>query len=788
MNKDIENIKKYFRAVNYLSTAQIFLQDNYLLERPLQTDDIKKRLLGHWGTCPGINFVYAHLNFLIKKHNLDMLFIVGPGHGFPAIQSNLFLEGTLSKFYPSITLDEAGIKDIVNKFSWPYGYPSHASPSAPGVILEGGELGYSLSTAYGAVLDNPGLIATCLIGDGEAETASIAAAWHLNKLLDPGTSGAVLPVLHLNGYKISGPTILGRMDNEELTKLFEGYGYKPHFVGDSDEIVEDEDSLHQNMINVLEECYSEIKNIQNEARENGTTYKPKFPMIILRTPKGWTGVKQVKDMKVEGNHYSHQVVIKDARIDKVEHDALEKWLMSYKFEELFDKKNGFISEIFEILPEEKYRMGSNKHAHGGPDVYTPLRLPSVTEFQEEVGKPGSQGSSSMVRIGEYLNEVFKMNLENNNLRFFSPDETYSNKLDQIFESTSRAFIWPHKEWDEDISFDGKVMEMLSENSLQGLMQGYVLTGRHGIFASYEAFIQVIVSMADQYAKFLKQAREINWRGTIPSFNYILTSSGWRQDHNGFSHQNPGFIDNMLQRQGDFINIYFPADGNTALAVMEKCLASTDGVNVIVAGKTLEPRWLDAETAKQDLDEGLAIWEFASDKDPDIVFAATGDYLVKESLASIDLLKKMLPQIKTRFVNVSTLSYTGFGSCGNVLAKEDFYKYFTDSKPVLFNYHGYPQTIKQILFDYVVSPERFSVSGYIEEGSTTSPFDMQVRNKTDRFNLLKKAVEFLEKAEKITKAEKTKIVNYCDDILLQHHEYIKKFGVDMPEIDGWKWNN
>jgi xylulose-5-phosphate/fructose-6-phosphate phosphoketolase len=788
MDKQIENIKKYLRAANYLSTAQIFLQDNYLMEKPLQADDIKKRLLGHWGTCPGINFIYAHLNYLVKKQKCDMMYVVGPGHGFPAIQANLFLEGTLSKYYPQITLDDKGIEEIVNKFSWPYGYPSHASPSAPGVILEGGELGYSLSTSFGAVLDNPDLIVTCLVGDGEAETGPIATAWHLNKLLDPATNGAVLPILHLNGYKISGPTMLARMDDEELSKLFEGYGYEPFFIetdGSDDEDVLN--NLHQNTIDIMEQTYAKIRKIQSEARTNGTTAKPKWPMIILRTPKGWTGIDEVKDKKVEGNHWSHQVVVKDARIDDTEKDALEKWLLSYRFEELFDRKDGFINEIFEILPDEQHRIGNSKHAHGGPEVFKPLVLPELSKYEEGASTPGTVGSSSMRRAGEYLNDVFKLNSENKNFRLFSPDETYSNKLDKVFETTTRTFVWPHEEWDDDLDYGGRVMEMLSEHSLQGLMQGYVLTGRHGIFASYEAFIQIVVSMSDQYAKFLKQAREIPWRGNIPSFNYILTSSGWRQDHNGFSHQNPGFIDNALQRQGDFINVFFPADGNTTLAVLEKSLSSTNGINVIVAGKTVEPRWLGTEEAKQNLEEGIAIWNFASDENPDIVFASAGDYPTKEALAALDLLKNNLPEIKARFVNVSSMSYSGFGSCGNVLEKKDFQKYFTEDKPVIFNYHGYPQTIKQILFDYTEDPGRFEIRGYIEEGSTTSPFDMQVRNKTDRYNLAKKACEFLSANQTISEEKSQQLISQCDEKLAEHNEYIRKYGVDMPEIEEWKWN-
>ncbi len=785
LDKNLENLKKYVRATNYLSVIQIFLQDNYLLQKPLLSNDIKKRLLGHWGTCPGINFVYANLNYLIKKHKIDMMFVLGPGHGFPAIQSNLFLEGTLGKFYPNAKANYAGLQEIAVKFSWPYGFPSHSSPHAPGVILEGGELGYSLSTAYGAVLDNPDLIVACLVGDGEAETGPTATAWHLNKLVDPAENGAVLPILHLNGYKISNPTLLARMDDSELEQLFLGYGYKPYFV-ETDGSPENENEVYQKMIDTLESCYSEIRQIQNDARKGGTKTKPRFPMIVMRTPKGWGCVKEISGKKMEGNHYSHQVPLKEARVNEIERRALEKWLKSYKFEEIFDEHDGFISEILSLVPEEGFKMGSNKHAFGGPDVYQPLNLPAVEKHAEDAQIPGTVGSSSMIRAGEYLNDVFKLNSKSKNFRFFSPDETYSNKLDKIFETTKRAFVWPMEKWDNDMATNGRAMEMLSEHSLQGLMQGYVLTGRHGIFASYEAFIQIVSSMADQYAKFLKQAREVSWRGTIPSFNYILTSSGWRQEHNGFSHQNPGFIDDMLQRQGDFINVYFPPDGNTTLAVLEKVMSSTNGINVICAGKTVEPRWVTTDDAKSYLDDGLAIWKFASDEKPDIVFCGIGDYLVKEALAAIDILKTELPNIKVRFVNVTTLSWSGFGSGGNVLKREDFQRYFTKDKPVIFNYHGYPQTIKQILFDYSENPARFSIQGYEENGSTTTPFDMHARNKTSRYDLVVIAGQKLLESDAIDKATSKKIVEKYESKLAENKEYIKKSGVDLPEIDEWTW--
>lgn len=780
----LENLKKYFRAANYLSAAQIFLQDNFLLEEPLKPEHIKRRLLGHWGTCPGINFVYTFLNKIIKEKGTNFIYVVGPGHGYPAVQSNLFLEGTLEEYYPEATRDFKGISYISKNFSWPYGFPSHSSPYTPGVILEGGELGYALSTSFGAALDNPELIVACLVGDGEAETGPTATAWHANKFLNPKTDGAVLPILHLNGYKISGPTVFGRMSDEELQKLFEGYGYNPHFVdaGEDGDGGDKGDPFVQ-MNDVMDKCHEEIVSIQKRARDGEKIDKPKWPMIVMRTPKGWTGIKEVNGKKVEGNHWSHQVVTKDARINETERKALEEWMRSYKFEEIFDKEEGFIEEVLDSAPKGNDRVGKNKHAFGGPEVYKELKLPDPRDFQEDASKPGSEVSSSMRRAGEYLNQVMA---KNDNFRFFSPDETYSNKLDKMFESTKRAFQWPLKEWDDDLAKEGKVIEMLSEHTLQGLAQGYILTGRHGVFASYEAFIQIVASMADQYAKFLKQAKEVSWRGQIPSFNYILTSSGWRQDHNGFSHQNPGFIDNMLQRQGDFINVYLPGDGSSTLAVLDKCLKSTYGINVIVAGKQTEPRWVNVDQATEQLEDGLGIWKFASDEDPDIVFAGAGDYVTKEALAGLELVKKELPDVKARFVNIVTLSQSGFGCGGNVLSKEDFQNYFTKDKPVIINYHGYPQTIKQILFDYCEIPSRFEVNGYIENGSTTTPFDMQVRNKTSRYDVVKDACRMLVNSGKIKKKVADDIVKKYDQKLEEHKAYIKENGVDIEEITNWKW--
>ncbi len=777
MTESVESIKKYVRAANYISAAQIYLQNNLLLKDGLNPEHIKPRLLGHWGTCPGINFVYANLNYLLKKHGADILFIVGPGHGFPALQANLFIEGTLGKYFPRATRNLDGLTYLARNFSWPYGFPSHSNPGTPGVILEGGELGYALSTAYGAVLDNPDLIAACLIGDGEAETGPTAGAWHLNKFVDPGTNGSVLPILHLNGYKISGPTVFGRMTKKELASLFYGYGYQPHFVEGK--------NVYERMVKVLEECYQQIAKIRKEARSGSTAVvSPRMPMIILKTPKGWTGIKRLKGKKIEGNYLSHQVVAPNAKTDKSERRAVEKWLRSYKFNELFDAEVGFKENIKNLIPSEDLRMGENRHAFADRTVKD-LYLPDVKDFIEDASRPGTMGSSSMRRVGAYLNEVFKLNNENNNFRLFSPDETYSNKLDAVFETTSRAFIWPIKKWDTDMSPTGRVIEVLSEHNLQGLMQGYVLTGRHAVFASYEAFIQIVASMADQYAKFLKIARETPWRGEVPSLNYLLTSSGWRQNHNGFSHQNPGFIDAMLQKQGCFVRVYFPPDGNTTLVCLAHCLKSRNGINVVVAGKTFEPRWLTPELAEQEKERGLMIWNFASDPDPDIVIAAVGDYLTKEALAAIDIAKNETPEVKIRFVNILELSAFGLGNQDCRVPFHDFESYFTKDKPVIFNFHGYPQTLKQILFDHGGNT-RFSVHGYIESGSTTTPFDMHVRNGTDRYTIAQEIFSKMAQAGVVNNNKSENLIAKYDKKLSDHREYIIKNGIDPEEIEKWEW--
>lgn len=778
MNQQISSIEQYVSAANYLSAIQIYLQDNFLLEQKLTVNDIKPRLLGHWGTCPGINFIYANLNYLIQKHKLSLIFILGPGHGYPALQANLFLESTLTKYYPEITQNENGIAYLAKNFSWPYGFPSHSNPATPGVIVEGGELGYALATAYGAILDNPDLIAACIIGDGEAETGPTATAWHLNKFIDPATNGAVLPILHLNGYKISGPTIFGRMNNQELKALFKGYGYEPYIVEGS--------NIYTKMVQTLELCYSKIHTLQQSARRGAKIVAPSFPVIILKTPKGWTGIKQLHKLKIEGNYLSHQVVVKNAKTNEIELHALEKWLQSYQFDALFSKDKGFNQAIQSLIPSLDLRMGSNKHLFGGEQIVNELKLPKLEKFTKEVTTPGSIGSSSMQCTGLYLGEVCKLNQATRNFRLFSPDETYSNKLDAIFTHTQRAFVWPQKSWDKDMSTDGQVIEMLSEHSLQGLLQGYILTGRHGIFASYEAFIQIVSSMTDQYIKFLRMVRETSWRRNIPSLNYILTSSGWRQEHNGFSHQNPGFISNILQKYDDFTHIYFPPDANSMLVVLEKCLQSRNEVNVIVAGKTIEPYWLNPMLARKALTQGVMIWEFASDPNPDIVVVGIGDYMTKEAFAAVKIVKQEATTIKIRFVNIIELNCLGFGNLNCNEPNELFEKFFTADKPVIFNFHGYPSVLQQLLFK-ISNTQRFFIHGYIEQGSTTTPFDMHVRNKTSRWHLAKEIFSLMAQHNVIPTDDAKRLNEKFDAKLAWHREYIKQFGTDPAEIEEYQYS-
>jgi xylulose-5-phosphate/fructose-6-phosphate phosphoketolase len=779
-----EHFDKFLRAANYLSAIQIYLQENFLLQEPLRPEHIKSRLLGHWGTCPGINFIYAHLNALIKTRGLNMLFVLGPGHGFPAIQANLFLEGTLSKYYPEVPRTTGGIGHMAKQFSWPYGFPSHSNPGAPGVILEGGELGYALSTSFGAVLDNPNLIAACVVGDGEAETGPTATAWHLNKFIDPAHNGAVLPILHLNGYKISGPTIMGRMSDMELTDLFRGYGYEPFII---DAYVEE--NIHARMAGVLAQAVESIHFTQHCAREGTLHENPRSPMLILRTPKGWGSIKELHGQRIEDNCLSHQVIAANAKDDPNELAALEAWLRSYRFQELFNGER-FDADIENLIPPPECRMGDNRHTMGGEPHYRQLRLPDVSGYcttgtcRPDGGSCGEE--SSMHAVACYIRDVMRDNAHERNFRLFSPDETYSNKLDAVFDVTKRAFVWPKEDWDRDMANDGRVIEMLSEHSLHGLMQGYVLTGRHAIFASYEAFVQIVASMADQYAKFLSVAREIPWRGDVPSMNYILTSGAWRQEHNGFSHQNPGFIDDMLQRQGSFVNVFFPVDVNTALRAVEWSLGSTREMNIIVMEKRPVPVWRTRDEAFRDIEEGISIWEFASDDDPHMVFCAVGDYLTKECLAAITLVRCEVPKMRMRFVNISSFSAMGIGHTRHRVVPHDIDYYFTKGQPVIINFHGYPQTIKQILFDYDCDPSRLTIHGYEERGSTTTPFDMHVRNETDRYHLAMEAYKVAEAEGLITTKRRDELIAAYEAKLADHRAFIMKHGADPDEVSNWTW--
>ena len=779
--QNLENIKKFIRAANYLTVSQIFLQDNFLLNRSLEFNDIKPRLLGHWGSCPGVNHVYAHLLNIQKqldfaKSGLKTAFMLGPGHAFPALQTNLFLEETLSKIDKKATRNTQGIEYISKNFSWPGGFPSHASPFTPGVILEGGELGYSLSTAFGAVLDNPNLVMTTLIGDGEAETGPIAAAWHLNKLINPVENGVVLPVLHLNGYKISGPTIFGSMSDFELIQFFHGAGWEPKIVDECS--AEDFDF---ELSKVFSSAFRDISRIKF-GRKNGFV---RLPMIIMRSKKGSSGVTENNGEKIEGNSLAHQVPLLNAKSDEKELKKLEDWLKSYKFEELFDFEKGeFKPWLDDFLPEKSSRIGRNCFVDANLN-FAELKLP---EIREKVGEK----SLAMNAVGDFLKEVFEKNPEN--FRFFSPDETYSNKLDAIFEATSRSWQREIRPWEKDLSKKGRVTEILSEHSLQGLLQGYILTGRHGVLTSYEAFAPIISSMMDQYAKFLTQSKEVKWRGYLASLNYILTSTGWRQDHNGFSHQNPSFIDEVLRRENGIGQIFLPADDNSAVVAISKMLKSRNNINVLVAGKTPEPRYFSLESAQKQL-ENVGIFVFDSwknqeiidwdlipeDDEPDLILAASGDYIFKETVAAIQVLSHDAPQIKIRLVYIQAICGKGIGTFENTLSKSDFMKIFTKDKPVIFAFHGYAKTLKTILFDYE-NPARIQINGYEEKGSTTTPFDMLARNQVSRYNIAMRALNSVDKGDEDFEKLAREYQKRQDDALC----FARENSVDAPEIESWEY--
>ena len=777
--QNLENIKKFIRAANYLTVSQIFLQDNFLLERPLTFEDIKPRLLGHWGSCPGVNHVYAHLLNMQKqldfaKSDLKTAFMLGPGHAFPALQANLFLEETLSKFDINAARNRSGIQYISKNFSWPGGFPSHASPFTPGVILEGGELGYSLSTAFGAVLDNPNLVITALIGDGEAETGTIAASWHLNKLVDPVENGVVLPILHLNGYKISGPTIFGSMSDFELIQFFHGAGWEPKIV---DEYSAEDFDLE--LSNAFSNAFRDISRIKF-GRNNKFI---RLPMIIMRSKKGSSGVKENNGQKIEGNSLAHQVPLLKVKTDKNELKKLEDWMKSYKFDELFDYERGEFKEwLNDFLPESSSRIGRNRFIDANLN-FKELKLPETIEGLGEK-------SLAMNAVGALLEKVFEKNPDN--FRFFSPDETYSNKLDAIFKATSRSWQREIKPWEKDLAKDGRVTEILSENCLQGLLQGYILTGRHGVLTSYEAFAPIISSMMDQYAKFLAQSKEVKWRGDLASLNYVLTSTGWRQDHNGFSHQNPSFIDEVLRRENGIGQIFLPADDNSAVVSISNMLKSRNNINVLVAGKTPEPRYFSLESARKQLENGgifvfdswknqeIADWNLISEDDePDLILAASGDYVFKETVAALQVLLHDVAQVKIRLVYVQALCGKGIGTFENTLSKSDFVKIFTKDKPVVFAFHGYAKTLKSILFDYE-NPARIQINGYEEKGSTTTPFDMLARNKVSRYDIAVRALNSVDKGDEVFESLTKEYQKRQDDTL----RFARENSVDAPEIENW----
>lgn len=779
--QNLENIKKFIRAANYLTVSQIFLQNNFLLERELKFDDIKPRLLGHWGSCPGVNHVYAHLLNIQKqldfaKSGLKTAFMLGPGHAFPALQANLFLEETLSKIDKNTVRNSQGIAYISKNFSWPGGFPSHASPFTPGVILEGGELGYSLSTAFGAVLDNPNLVMTTLIGDGEAETGPIAAAWHLNKLINPVENGVVLPILHLNGYKISGPTIFGSMSDFELIQFFHGAGWEPKIVDEYS--AEDFDF---ELSKVFSSAFRDISRIKF-GRKNGFV---RLPMIIMRSKKGSSGVAENNGEKIEGNSLAHQVPLLNAKSDEKELKKLEEWLKSYKFEELFDFEKGeFKPWLDDFLPEKSSRIGQNRFVDANLN-FAELRLP---EIRERI----SEKSLAMNAVGDFLKEVFEKNPEN--FHFFSPDETYSNKLDAIFKVTSRSWQREIKPWEKDLAKNGRVTEILSEHSLQGLLQGYILTGRHGVLTSYEAFAPIISSMMDQYAKFLAQSKEVKWRGDLASLNYILTSTGWRQDHNGFSHQNPSFIDEVLRRENRIGQIFLPADDNSAVVAISKMLKSRNNINVLVAGKTPEPRYFSLESAQKHLENGgifvfdswknqeITDWNLVTEDDePDLILAASGDYIFKETVAALQVLLHDVPQVKIRLVYVQALCGKGIGTFENTLSKSNFVKIFTKDKPVIFAFHGYAKTLKSILFDYE-NPARIQINGYEEKGSTTTPFDMLARNRVSRYDIVMRALNSVDKGDEAFKKLVREYQKRKDDAL----NFARENSVDTSEIENWNY--
>jgi xylulose-5-phosphate/fructose-6-phosphate phosphoketolase len=777
--EEVKRINAYWRAANYLSVGQIYLYKNPLLREPLTLDHVKPRLLGHWGTTPGLNFIYVHLNRIIKQHDLNAIFIAGPGHGGPGVVANVYLEGTYSEFYPDISQDEAGMQKLFKQFSFPGGIPSHVAPETPGSIHEGGELGYSLAHAYGAVFDNPDLLAVCVVGDGEAETGPLATSWHSNKFLNPARDGAVLPILHLNGYKIAGPTVLARISHDELEELIVGYGYKPYFVeGDDPEV------MHQLMAETLDRVIAGIQAIQSDARENGFSRRPQFPMIVLRSPKGWTGPEFVDGLPTENSFRSHQVPFAELATKPEHLKLLEEWMRSYKPEELFDDSGKLIHELAQLAPTGERRMGANPHANGGL-LLEDLKLPDFRDYAVDISRSGRVEAEATRIAGQFLRDVMKRNLDNKNFRVMGPDETTSNRLNALFEVTDRVSTAEILPADDHVSPDGRVMEILSEHMCQGWLEGYLLTGRHGFFSCYEAFIHIVDSMFNQHAKWLKVTRNIPWRRPIASLNYLLTSHVWRQDHNGFSHQDPGFIDHVINKKAEIVRVYLPPDANTLLSVVDHCLRSRDYVNVIVAGKQPALQYLDMDQAVKHTTAGISIWGWASNdqqSEPDVVMACAGDVPTLETLAAVDILRRHFPELKIRVVNVVDLmTLQPQSEHPHGLSDRDFDSLFTTNKPIIFAFHGYPWLIHRLTYRRT-NHVNLHVRGYKEEGTTTTPFDMVVLNDLDRFRLVIDVINRVPTLQPVG----AHVKQLMRDKRLEHKQYIHEHGDDMPEIRDWKW--
>jgi xylulose-5-phosphate/fructose-6-phosphate phosphoketolase len=778
---DLDLLDRYWRAANYLSVGQIYLLDNPLLDEPLQPGHIKPRLLGHWGTTPGLNFLYAHLNRVIRARDLNVIYICGPGHGGPGMVANTYLEQTYSEIYPDIGRNREGLRKLFRQFSFPGGIPSHAAPETPGSIHEGGELGYALVHAYGAAFDNPDLIVACVVGDGEAETGPLAASWHSNKFLSPAHDGAVLPILHLNGYKIANPTVLGRMSDEEIRHLFLGFGHEPLFVeGD------DPKTMHPKMAAALETALTTIRGIQTDARDGRTRCeRPKWPMIVLRTPKGWTGPKEVDGLKVEGFWRAHQVPIANPRGNPDHLRLLEAWMRSYEPEKLFDAAGRLMPELQALAPRGERRMGANPHTNGGL-LKRELRLPDYTSYAVDVARPGAAEAEATRELGKFLRDIVRLNAEARNFRIMGPDETTSNRLDAVFEATERVWMEDIEPYDVHLAQDGRVMEVLSEHLCQGWLEGYLLTGRHGFFSCYEAFVHIVDSMFNQHAKWLKVSRGLPWRRPIASLNYLLTSHVWRQDHNGFSHQDPGFVDLVANKKADIVRVYFPPDANTLLWIADHCLRTYNRINVIVAGKQPAPQWLGMREAATHCDAGIGIWRWAgseiADAEPDVVMACAGDVPTLETLAAVDLLRRALPELKIRVVNVVDLmTLQPKEEHPHGLSDRDFDGIFTRDRPVIFAYHGYPYLIHRLTYSRT-NHGGMHVRGFAEEGTTTTPFDMVVLNELDRFHL---AIEVIDRVPGLGVAA-AHIKQQFRDALIEHSHYVRAHGEDMPQIRDWTW--